>query len=32
MRVQNYQDIDLKEVEMEGATGCGVRQLVGQMD
>ena len=32
MRVQNYQDVDLKEVEMEGATGCGVRQLVGQMD
>ena len=32
MRVQNYQDIDLKEVEMEGATGCGVRQLVGKMD
>ena len=32
MRVQNYQDVDMKEVEMEGATGCGVRQLVGQMD
>jgi len=32
MRVQNYQDIDMKEVEMEGATGCRVRQLVGQVD
>jgi quercetin dioxygenase-like cupin family protein len=32
MRVQNYQDIDMKEVEMEGANGCRVRQLVGQVD
>ena len=32
MRVQNYQDVDMKEVEMEGADGCRVRQLVGQMD
>ena len=32
MRVQNYQDVDMKEVEMEGADGCRVRQLVGQSD
>ena len=32
MRVQNYQDVDMKDVEMEGATGCRVRQLVGQVD
>jgi quercetin dioxygenase-like cupin family protein len=32
MRVQNYQDVDMKEVEMEGANGCRVRQLVGQVD
>jgi len=32
MRVQNYQDVDMKEVEMEGADGCRVRQLVGQVD
>jgi quercetin dioxygenase-like cupin family protein len=32
MRVQNYQDVDMKEVEMEGANGCRVRHLVGQVD
>ena len=32
MKVQNYQQVPSQEVDMEGATGCTVRWLVGQAD
>ena len=32
MKVQHYQQVPSQAVEMEGATGCTVRWLVGQSD
>ncbi len=32
MKVANAENIEAKEVQMEGAKGCTVRQLVGQND
>lgn len=32
MKVANTENIEAKEVQMEGAQGCTVRQLVGQND
>ena len=32
MKVQNYQQVPSQEVDMQGATGCTVRWLVGQSD
>lgn len=32
MKVANTENIEAKEVQMEGAKGCTVRQLVGQND
>lgn len=32
MKLTNYESVEEKKVEMEGAAGCRVRQLVGEKD